>query len=156
MDKRSLIAGVVLTGVVVAGVVGASSVVDSLQGPEITDVTVERLNSTHAAVAWATKKPTYGYISTYVHRHCGPGYAINTINDSTFTRTHLVIAPIYNLDRSRVNQSSVPGNKSLWKYEMSVSAWGEPRPEGASAGIEYILTRNISGGHPNHSATVCR
>lgn len=156
MDNRSLIVGVVIAGVVVAGVVGASSVVDSIQGPEITDVSVERLNSTHAAVAWATEKPTYGYITTYVHRHCGSGYAISTINDSTFGRVHTVIAPIYKLNRSLVNRSSVPGNKSLWKYEVSISAWREPRPEGASAGIEYILTRNISGGHPNHSATVCR
>lgn len=156
MEIRSLIVGIVIAGVVVAGAVGATSVWDSLQGPVITDVSVERLNDTHAAVAWATEKPTYGYISTDVHRHCGSGWGINMINDSSFTQTHLVIAPIYELNRSRVNQSSVPGNKSLWMYHVTVSAWREPRPEGASAGIKRILTRNISGGHPNHSTTICR
>jgi hypothetical protein len=143
MQRTSILLGILIGVGAVVGVVGASSVVDSLQGPEITDVTVDRLNDTHAAVAWSTEQPTRGYVDTLVSQHCPPGWGtgVNTINDSSFTRTHLVIAPIYELNTSQVNLSKVRGNGSLKQYEVQVSVWNE---EETTADYRTIVKRNLS------------
>lgn len=143
MNKLNFVLGILLGIVVVIGGIGASSAVDTLLGPTITDVTVERLNDTHAAIAWTTENPTHGYVDTYVSQHCGSGWwdGVNSINDSEFTRTHLVVAPIYGLNTSQVNQSRVRGNGSLKKYQVEVSAWDKKE---STADYRTIVERNIS------------
>jgi hypothetical protein len=70
MEKPSLVAGILLGVVVVVGFIGASTAYDKLVGPGNLDVTVERINATHAAVSWTTDKPTYGYLRASVSYQC--------------------------------------------------------------------------------------
>lgn len=106
MEKRSLILGMVIVGIVVAGVTGASMAIDKVDGPDALAVTVERINETHAAVSWTTDEPTYGTLYTYTQHRCnGSWIAINSVNDSSFSRSHLVIAPVYELNESRIEQT---------------------------------------------------
>jgi hypothetical protein len=123
------------------GIVGASVTVDKLQGPGTPDVSVERINATHAAVAWTTEKPTNGHLTIYVSRECGRGWgtSIMSINDSSFTPTHLVVAPIYDLNKSQVNLSNVPGNGSLKQYQVDVSVFRD-----SSGAGKTILKRNLT------------
>jgi hypothetical protein len=141
MQRTSIVVGVVIGVVVVVGIVGTSSAVDKLNGPGTPEVSVERINDTHAAVAWTTKKPTQGHLRMYVSRECGPGWgkSITSINDSSFTRTHLVVAPIYDLNKSQVNLSRVPGNGSLKQYQVEVSVFRD-----SSGASKTILKRNLT------------
>lgn len=128
--SRNLVAGVFI-GIVIAMaiVVGATATIDAVQGIDTPDVTVERINSTHAAVTWTTEKPTYGVLKTAVARQCGPAWGkreiINKINDSSLSRTHLIVASIYDLDKSQVNLASVPGNGPLRWYQVSAISVGD-------------------------------
>lgn len=143
MQRTDLLLGVLL-GVALVGVaIGAASAIDKLQGPEITDVTVERLNDTHAAVAWTTENPTYGRVHTLVSRHCPPGWGsgVNTVEDSAFKRAHVVVAPIYDVNKSRMNLSNVRGHGALKQYEVKVAAWDR---EETTADFQTIVKRNLS------------
>lgn len=119
MEKRSLILGMVIVGLVVTGVAGASMAIDKIDGPDALAVTVERINDTYAAVSWTTDEPTYGTLYTYTQHRCnGSWIAINSVNDSSFSRSHLVIAPIYDLNESQINQTrrNLPREASLKQY----------------------------------------
>lgn len=144
MKKTTVMAGIVLgvvLGVVVAA--GASATIDSVQGIDTPDVTVERINSTHAAVTWTTEKPTHGYLTISVSRQCGPAWGqrtqINKINDSSLTRTHLITAPIYELHTTNVNLAAVPGNGPLKWYHVEAVTAGEGERVGTP-----IVSRNLS------------
>jgi hypothetical protein len=141
MDRTSVILGVIIGLLVVVVPMGASTAFDRLIAPGTPEVTVERINSTHAAVAWTTERPTQGYLRTRVSRECGRGWGktIKTINDSSFTRTHLVIASIYDLNTSQVALASVPGNGSLAQYSVVVFVMRD-----ASGAGKVIMTRNLS------------
>lgn len=118
LRKRMVITSLVLGGVVVGVLVttGATALLNELLGISTFDVTVERLNSTHAAISWTTEQPTHGYIKTYVSHQCGPAWGnrttVNIINDSSLTRTHLIVAPIYDVNAS-VNLTDIPGKGPL-------------------------------------------
>jgi membrane-bound metal-dependent hydrolase YbcI (DUF457 family) len=142
--SKNLMSGIVI-GIVVAMVVvvGASMTIDAIQGVGTPDVTVERINSTHAAVTWTTEKPTYGILTISVARQCGPAWGrrerINKINDSSLSRTHLIVESIYDLNESQVNLASVPGNGPLRWYQVSaISVGNRERP------YTTIVQRNLS------------
>lgn len=132
MQRTSVVVGIILGVVVVVGLIGASAAYDKLSGPSMLDVTVERINSTHAAVAWTTAEPTHGYITTSVQYRCNASWlGINTVNDSSFTRTHLLVVPIYELNRSQMNETlaTIPEDvaeqyqgMSPRRYEVTVVA----------------------------------
>lgn len=100
--KVSLAVGIVIGVIVgVVAAAGAASTINAVSGIGSPEVTVERINETHAAVTWTTDKPTSGYLRTDVSHHCGPAWGrripAKRFNDSSVTRTHIVIAPIYDL-----------------------------------------------------------
>jgi hypothetical protein len=133
MGNQNIIIEVLLGIVVVVGFLGASTAYDKLVGPGNLDVTVERINATHAAVSWTTDEPTYGYLRASVSYQCGTGgerIITNKINDSSFSRMHLVVAPIYTLNESRGNLAKGPGNESLKWYKVAVWGLGEERSDG--------------------------
>lgn len=143
MQKISLVLGVVI-GIVVGmlAIIGVTSILNELLGISTFDVTIERINSTHAAVSWTTEQPTHGYIKTYVSHQCGPAFGkrvtINIINDSSFTRTHLIVAPIYDM-KANINVTDIPGTGSLKSYRVEAVSAGEIEKVGVS-----ILHRNLS------------
>lgn len=142
--KTTLVVGIVVG--VVAGAVGAAgtaALIDTVSGISSPDVTFERVNDTHAAVTWTTEKPTRGYLITSVSHQCGPAWGnrttVNRINDSSVTRTHLVIAPIYDL-QSQANRTNVSGETSLKWYQVTAMAVGDSETIGTS-----VVSRNLSG-----------
>lgn len=107
----------VIVGIVVAGLTGASMAVDRVDGPNTLTVSVERINNTYAAVSWTTDEPTYGTLYTSTQHQCnGSWIAINSVDDSSFSRTHLVIAPIYELNRSRIELTRMKQESSFKQY----------------------------------------
>lgn len=122
---------------------GALTTVDKLNGVGNPNTTVERINNTHAAVTWTTEKPTHGVLKMSVSRQCGSAWGqretFNKINDSSVTRTHLIIAPIYDLNKSQVNLTSVPGNGSLKSYQVATVTVGDMERVGTD-----IVKRNLS------------
>jgi hypothetical protein len=149
MEKRSIILGMIIAVVVVAGLTGASTAIDKLNGPDTLEVAVERINDTHAAVSWTTEKPANGTLYTYTQHRCnGSWIAVNSVDD-TFSRSHLVVAPIYELNRSRINQTRMNLSEenplkqymrrppTRWKVGVSV------QKDGSGAGKE-IIQRNLS------------
>lgn len=140
MERKSIIIGLIIGVVVVVAPMGAVASIDKLAGVGTPEVTTERINDTHAAITWSTEKPAHAYVTTSVSRQCGPGgTTINSINVSSIDRTHLIIAPIYDLNRARVNQSRVPGNGSLKWYEVNVLVM-----RNGSGASETIIKRNLS------------
>lgn len=143
MQRASVGLGILIGAVVVGGIVGAGTAIDSLQGVGTPNTTVERINSTHAAITWTTEKPTHGYLKTSAARQCGPAWGqrktVNKINDSSLTRTHLIVAPIYDLNKSQVNLTNIPGNGSLKSYQVAAVTVGETEEVGTS-----IVKRNLS------------
>lgn len=143
MQRMSVALGVIIGVVVVGGIVGAGTAIDSLQGIGTPNVTVERINSTHAAITWTTEKPTHGYLKASVARQCGPAWgerkAVNKINDSSLSRTHLIVAPIYNVNKSQINLTNVPGNGPLRWYQVSAVTVGDGEEVGTP-----IVKRNLS------------
>jgi hypothetical protein len=127
-------------GVVVT--TGTTAILNSLLGIGTFDVTVERINSTHAAISWTTEQPTHGYIKTYVSHQCGPAWGnrttVNIINDSSVTRTHLIVAPIYDVNAS-VNLTDVPGNGPVKWYRVEAVSAGDVERIGMS-----LVNRNLS------------
>lgn len=145
MEKRSIIFGMVVAVVVVAGLSGVSMAIDEVNGPDSLAVTVERLNETHAAVSWTTDEPTYGTLNTYTQHRCnGSWIAINSVDDSSFSRSHLVIAPIYELNNSRITRTRMnlleesPLKKYMkrppTRWKVGVSAY----KNGSGAGKEIV------------------
>lgn len=113
MQRKSLIVGIIVGVVVVAGLIGASEAYGTLSGPSTLEVTTERINTTHAAIGWTGGKPTNGHVKTSVQYRCnGSWMTINTINDSSFSREHLVVAPIYELNKSQMKATlaNIPEN----------------------------------------------
>ena len=150
MEKRSVVLGVLITILVGAGLAGAATAVDKLVGPDTPEVHVERINDTHAAVSWTTDRPTHGTLSTLTQHQCnGSWIGINTVNDSSVSRSHLVIAPIYDLNRSRMNQTQAILPKNSYtrqymeappkRYQVTVGVDGD-----GSGASKEILTRNLS------------
>ncbi len=150
MEKRSIIVGVFLALVVVAGLTGASMAIDKVNGPDALAVTVERVNDTYAAVSWTTDEPTYGTLHTYTQHRCnGSWIAIKSVDDSAYSRSHLVIAPIYELNKSRINQTRMnlleenPLKQEMkrppTRWKVGVSAY----KNGSGAG-KTIITRTLS------------
>jgi hypothetical protein len=150
MEKRSLILGMVIVGVVVAGVSGASMVVDKLNGADSLAVTVERINDTYAAVSWTTDEPTYGTLYTSTQHRCNGSFiAINSVNNSSFSRSHLVIAPIYELNESYINQTrrslqdENPFKQSMKKPPTGWKVAVEAYKNGSGTG-KTIIKRTLS------------
>jgi hypothetical protein len=150
MKRKSLVVGIVIGIVVVVGGIGAATAFDRLVAPGTPEVTVERINDTHAAVIWTTDVPTHGHLSTSIQAQCdGSWLTINSINDSSLSRTHHVIAPIYELNRSRIQPTLArfSENSSLHKYswespvryEVSVSVYRD----GSGAG-KTIYSRTLN------------
>ena len=150
MERKSVILGVLITILLGVGLAGAATAVDKLNGPGALEVTVERINDTHAAVSWTTDEPTHGTLYTLTQHRCnGSWVGINSVNDSTFSRTHLVIAPIYDLNKSRINQTRMnlseenPFKQSMRKpptrWKVTVDAF----KDGSGASKE-IIQRNLS------------
>ncbi|MFC6960774.1 hypothetical protein ACFQJ8_01570 [Halocatena marina] len=113
-------------------------------------MTVERINSTHAAVSWTTKEPAHGHLDTYVQFRCNDSwYGVDHINDSSLSRTHLVVAPIYELNSSQVNQTIANASEndsikqyegeSPSRYEVVASAYLD-----GSGAYKTIVERNLS------------
>lgn len=120
MNRKSFVAGIVIGAIVVLGGVGASAAYERLVAPGTPEVTVERINDTHAAIAWSTETPTYGILRTSIQAQCnGLWLTINAINDSSLSRIHHVIAPIYELNTSRIQPTlaKFPENSSLHTYQ---------------------------------------
>ncbi|WP_435077047.1 hypothetical protein [Halococcus sp. AFM35] len=150
METRSVVIGIVVAVVVGAGVAGVATAFDRLVGPDPPEVSVERINESHAAVSWTTDRPTRGTLSTLTQHRCnGSWVGVNTINDSSRSRTHLVVAPIYELNRSHVNRTraSLP-NDSYAKqymqappkrYEVTVTVHGD-----GSAASKTVFKRTLS------------
>ena len=139
MQRGRVVLGLLVAVGLIAGVAGVSHAIDALQGPEITDTTVKRINDTHAAIAWETDEPTYGYLETHHTTGCAQwGEKVNTINDSAFSREHLVIAPIYGLNRSAANRPDGVTNRSLEQYTVQIRA-GEL--SGSDPDYETIVTQ---------------
>lgn len=125
MEIKSVIVGIAIAGIVVAGFVGVTTAIDKLNGIDTSDVTVERINETHAVVSWTTEeKPTRGSIriaaSREVNGKCGRawGETFKIFKDSSKSRTHLMIVPLYDIDLPHSNYTAVPGNGSLKWYEV--------------------------------------
>lgn len=142
--KTSIALGIVIGIVVgVVAAAGAVSTINAVQGIDSPDVTVERINDTHAAVTWTTEKPTRGYLKTSVSSQCGPAWESRTpvakISDPSMTETHLVTAPIYNLNESQLNLPNVLGNESVKWYRVEAVAVGETETVGTS-----VVSRNLS------------
>ncbi|WP_185715515.1 hypothetical protein [Halocatena pleomorpha] len=141
--KTSVAVGVVI-GVVVgaAGIAGTAATIDMVSGIGSPDVTVERVNDTHAAVTWTTEKPTRGHLTTSVSHQCGPAWGnlttVNRINDSSVTRSHLVIAPIYDL-QSQANLTNVSGETSPKWYQVTAIAVRDSEMVGTS-----VVSQNLS------------
>ena len=141
--KVSITLGIVI-GIImgVAAAAGAASTINAVSGIGSPDVTVERINETHAAVSWTTDKPTSGYLKTEVSHQCGPawGNRISTkrFNDTSVTRTHLVVAPIYDL-QSQVNQTTIGGETPLKWYQVKAVSVGEEEVVGTT-----VVSRNLS------------
>lgn len=106
MQTKSVIVGVTIGVVLVVGPLGAMAAVDELNGPDTPVVSVERLNSTHGAVAWTTEEPGYGHLTTYVQPECDSSWiAVNHVNDSSLNRSHHVVASIYELNETKANRT---------------------------------------------------
>lgn len=148
MGKRSLILGMVIVGVVVAGATGASMAVDKVDGPNALTVSVERINNTHAAVSWTTDEATHGTLYTSTQHQCnGSWIAINSINASSFSRSHLVIAPIYELNRSRIELTRMKQENSFKQYmKRPPVRWhvGVEASKNGTAASKIIIQRNLS------------
>jgi hypothetical protein len=142
--KPSIAVGIVI-GIVVGMVVaaGAAATIDAVLGIGSPDVTVERINDTHAAVTWTTEQPTRGYLEISVSSQCGPAWGsrttIGTISDPSVAETHLVTAPIYNLSESQLNPPNVPDNGSVGWYRVEAVAVGESEIVTAP-----VVSRNLS------------
>jgi membrane-bound metal-dependent hydrolase YbcI (DUF457 family) len=142
--SKNLVAGIII-GIVLGAIVvtGVPVTINAVQGVGTPDVTVERINSTHAAVTWTTEEPTHGYLTIAVSRQCGPAWGertrIKTIKDSSLSRTHLIIAPMYGPNSSQVDLMTVSGNGPLKWYQVSAVTVGDservPTP---------IVSRNLS------------
>jgi hypothetical protein len=150
METRSVVLGVVLAVVVGAGFAGAATAFDTLVGPDPPEVSVERINESHAAVSWTTDRPTRGTLSTLTQHRCnGSWVGVNTINDSSRSRTHLVIAPIYELNRSHVNRTRASLADDSYskqymqtppkRYEVTVAVHGD-----GSAASKTIYRRTLA------------
>lgn len=145
MKQRSAMGGVLLVGIGIGVLVavGVPATIHTFQGIGAAEVTVERINSTHAAVTWTTAEPTYGLLKTSVSRQCGPAWGSRTpikiLNDSSFTRTHLIIAPIYGLNESHVARTSVSGTGPIKWYQVTAVMVGD----GEHIGVP-IVSRNLS------------
>ena len=150
MEMRSVVVGIVVAVVVGAGLTGAVTAFDKLVGPDPPEVNVERINESYAAVSWTTDRPTQGTLSTFTQHRCdGSWVGVNTINDSSRSRTHLVVAPIYELNRSHVNRTraSLPNDSyskqymqaTPKRYEVTVAVNGD-----GSAASKTVLERNLS------------
>lgn len=134
MKRSRVIVGLVLVILVVGGLTGAALAFDDLSRlatQHRTEVTVERINETHAAVAWTTEFPTYGYLNTSIQARCGGAWLqIKSINDSSHSRRHRVVAPIYDLNRSRIQPTVASGVDGPWKQQP----WHSP--------VQYKVTVN--------------
>lgn len=149
MERKSVVVGILIAGLVVAGFAGATTAIDRLNGPGSLEVGVERINDTHAAVSWTTEKPANGILTTYVQFRCsGSWTAVNSINDSSFSRSHLVVAPIYDLNKSQVKATlaDIPENVAK-KYRgvppKQYKVTAEVYEDGSGASKE-IIQRNLS------------
>lgn len=148
MDLKSVIVGVILGVVLVAGPLGAMAAIDESNSVDTPDLTVERLNNTHASVAWATEEPARGHLETFVQPECGSSWiGVNDINAS-FGRIHTVVAPIYKLNRTQTNRTLTNLSDEDW-FEYD----GEPPKrfkvvaavyKGGSGASKTVLTRNLS------------
>lgn len=137
---KIIIEGAIIGIAVVVGPMGALATVDKLNGVDTPDVTVERINNTHAAVTWLTEKPTHAYVTTSVSRQCGPGgTTIDTINVSSLKRTHHIISPIHDSNKSQVNQTDIPGNRSPKYHEVGMLVM-----RNRSGATTSIMKRNLS------------
>lgn len=141
--KTTLVVGIVIGMVAGAvGAVGTAATINTMMGLSSPDVTVERVNDTHAAVTWTTEKPARGYLETSVSPHCGPAWGnsttVNRINDSSVTRTHLVIAPIYDL-QSQANLTNASGDRSPKWYQVIAVSARDSELVGTS-----VVSRNLS------------
>lgn len=141
--KVTLVLGVVVG--MVAGIVlaaGAASTINAVSGIGSPDVTVESVNDTHAAVTWTTEKPTSGYLRISIADQCGPVWVnstqVNRINDSSVTRTHLVTAPIYDL-QSQMNQTNILSEEIVKWYQVEAVAVRNGEVVGTP-----VMNRNLS------------
>lgn len=150
MDRRSVLVGMVIAGVVIAGIAGVGTAIDKLNGPGTPEVTVERINDTHAAVSWTTETPANGTLYTFIQPRCNESWlSVARVNGSTLSRTHLVVAPIYTLNRSDVNQTfaNLSNDSSFTqyrgtqpvRYKVNAEVW----KDGSVAG-KTIYTKNIT------------
>ncbi|MFH5802136.1 DUF4184 family protein [Haladaptatus sp. CMAA 1911] len=140
--KVSVTVGIVIgvtVGVVAAA--GAVSTINAVSGIRSPEVTVERINESHAAVSWTTDKPTTGHLRIDVSHHCGPAWGqripAKRFNDSSVGKTHLVIAPIYDLP-SDVNRTIGAGKPVKW-YQVEAVSVGEREVVGTT-----VINRNLS------------
>lgn len=70
-------------------------------------------------MSWTTETPVNGTLYTSIQPGCNePSLSVNRVNSSTASRTHLVIAPIYQLNQSHVNQTlaSLPNDSPFTQY----------------------------------------
>lgn len=155
MERVRVIVGLVIVILVIGGLIGAAFAIDAridIEPDRTAGVTVERINETHAAVAWTTEDPTYGDLHTAIRAQCNSGVwlEIKSINDSSFSRRHLVVAPIYELNRSRIqptvaNITYGPWKQQPWRspvqYKVAVNTYHD-RSEGSNP----LFIRNIGQG----------
>jgi membrane-bound metal-dependent hydrolase YbcI (DUF457 family) len=145
IKQRSAIGGVLLVGIGIGVLVtvGVPATIHAFQGIGAAEVTVERLNSTHAVVTWTTEEPTYGLLKTSVSRHCEPTWGnktpIKRLNDSSFSRTHLIIAPIYDLNESYVARTNVSETGPIKWYQVAAVMVGDNEHISVP-----IVSRNLS------------
>lgn len=149
MKTKNMVIGVVIGVLLIVGPLGAQAGVDKLNGPDTPEVSIERLNSTHAAVAWTAEEPADGRLVTYVQPACDSSWvAVNAVNDSSEQRMHHVAAPIYDLNETETNRtlSNLSG-----EYEFEYEGEQPKRfkvvasvQNGGSGARQTIVHRNLS------------
>lgn len=144
-------AGFVIALVFVAGAIGAVMAYDELTGPTVTDVSLTRINDSHAAVAWTSEQPTNGTIEVSVRPETGGGTIDTVATDSERTRTHLVVVPIYDWNRSKVQQMGLDSGGTIRAFDLRVRV----TDDGSDPYYESIVkcTRESSG--DNQSELPC-
>lgn len=133
--------GILIAVTVVIAGAGTLTAMETLQGTAPPDVTTERINDTHAAVSWTTDEPTRGYIRVVASTNCDSawGTVVTEINDSSVTRTHLIVAPVYDLHASQ-GPLSTTGNDGSYKwYAVKAVTGGETEEVGTT-----ITRRSLS------------
>ncbi|WP_330630603.1 hypothetical protein [Halocatena halophila] len=97
MERRSVLVGSFIAIGIVAVLWLGTTGIDALSGVSEPEVTTERINETHAAIAWTNDQPTTGEVQIVTSTECDSdaGDVLKRFPVTTNQRTHVAVVPVY-------------------------------------------------------------